>query len=132
MTAALLRIVPLPRPAAGEFDRLEGDALAKLDEGRGVETTGRLSFADIEGLPAVLADTRAAFLVVKTGQGNLTRMLVTPAFRKSPEGETGGDGARRGREDGEGRGDDPRPRPRSVRHVRARQVGLAAAPGARA
>ncbi len=72
---------------AGEFDRIEGDTLARLVQSEGVQRRERLNFADIENLPPVLSDARSAFLVVKTGQGNYARVLVTPGFRKTPDGD---------------------------------------------
>ncbi len=75
---------------AGEFDRLEGDALAHASQRHeDAKRHESLSFraAHAEQLTPVLSDTRAAFLVVKTGQGNYTRILATPALRKPPGGE---------------------------------------------
>jgi len=76
-----------PPATAGEFDRLEGDALAELAGGGNVTRHERLNFAEIEGLPAVLPETRSAFLLVKTGQGNYARVLASAGLQKPPEGE---------------------------------------------
>jgi hypothetical protein len=43
-----------------------------------------LTFGEIEALPQVLKDVRDALLIVKTDQGNLARVLVSPGFRKRP------------------------------------------------
>jgi hypothetical protein len=81
-------LVVLARTAtSGEFDRLEGEQLAALARGPASKTHTSLTIGEIEALPAALSDTRATFLVVKTDQGNLARLLVTPAFRKPPKGE---------------------------------------------
>ncbi|WP_422925242.1 ExbD/TolR family protein [Singulisphaera sp. PoT] len=69
---------------ADEFDRLEGEALASLRKSGDVASHKRLSIVDLDALPTALADVRSAFLIVKTDQGNLARLLVSPAFRKQP------------------------------------------------
>jgi hypothetical protein len=71
----------------GEFDRVEGDLLGRIVAGDGVTPRQSLGLRAIEGLPAALRDTRSAFLIVKTGQGNLARILAVPGLRKPPEGE---------------------------------------------
>jgi hypothetical protein len=70
---------------ADEFDRIEGDVLARIVQGEGVQSHATLSLKELDSLPAVLRDTRASFLVVKTGKGNTTRLLATPALRKSED-----------------------------------------------
>ena len=70
----------------GEFDRIEGDTLRAITRSADAKRRERLSMNDIEDLPAVLRDTRSAFLVVKTDRGNYTRMLVSQALRKPPGG----------------------------------------------
>jgi hypothetical protein len=71
--------------AGGEFDRIEGDRLATLARSPGAKSHTSLTIGAIEALPAGLADTRAAFFVVKTDQGNTTRLLAAPALRKPPK-----------------------------------------------
>ena len=71
----------------GEFDRLEGDVLATVTQSDAAKRRPALGFQELDALPSVLADTRSAFFVVKTGQGNYTRLLASPALRKPPEGE---------------------------------------------
>lgn len=83
-------VVLLLSHAAGadEFGRLEAerlDALARRDDAR---AQARLTFGELEALPAVLRETRAAFLIARTDKGNLVRLLVTPALRK-PSKEDG-------------------------------------------
>lgn len=71
--------------AADEFDRLEGEALAKVPGvSRKVEA---LSFEELGQIEPVLAGTRAPLVVVKTGRKNLCRLLVTPGLRKEPGSE---------------------------------------------
>lgn len=72
---------------AGEFDRIEGEALARLAASDAAKRTASLSFAQLEALPPALSDSPLAFLVVKTGQGNYARLLVSPALRKPSGGE---------------------------------------------
>ncbi len=72
---------------SGEFDRLEGDGLARATQREDARRHDSLSVSQLERMTPVLADSRAAFLVVKTGQGNYTRILATPALRKPPGGE---------------------------------------------
>lgn len=86
MSAFFVMVAPA---TAGEFDRLEGDALARISKDEHVKRHDRLTFAEIDALPAMLPDHRSAFLVVKTGQGNYARVLVTAGLRKPPEGESG-------------------------------------------
>src|SRR5258708_1030761 len=78
-----------PSLKAGEFDRLEVAELARIFEAGRAIRHERLTVREIGGLPAGLSDTRSAFLVVKTEQGNYTRILATPAFRRSLAGEGG-------------------------------------------
>ena len=46
--------------------------------------TRPLGFRELEALPSVLRDSRSALVLVKTDQGNLARLLVSPGFRKRP------------------------------------------------
>jgi hypothetical protein len=71
----------------GEFDRIEGDRIAGLIQGGDAKAHSMLTIRELEGLPTVLKDTRSAFLVVKTSQGNYARLLAVPALRKPPQGE---------------------------------------------
>ena len=72
---------------AGEFDRLEGDVLAKIPGAEGVAKRDRLGLREVDALPNVLAGERSTFVVVKTGAGNFARILLTPALRKPSGGE---------------------------------------------
>jgi hypothetical protein len=81
----LLAAVLLISPAfADEFDRLEGEALAKVPGGEGVRKREALSFEELGQLEPVLPGTRAPLVVVRTGRKNLCRLLVAPGLRKEP------------------------------------------------
>ena len=86
--AAWCLILTVPSAFGGEFDRLEGDALARIAKSNDSQSHAALSVQELDSLPIGLAETRAAFAVVRTGQGNYARLLVSPALRKS----MGGDG----------------------------------------
>ena len=73
-----------PPLRADDFERLEGRALADAPRNPAASRRDRLSVADLLALPTVLRDTRAAPVVVKTDQGNYTRMIVSPGLRKPP------------------------------------------------
>ncbi len=68
--------------SAGEFERLEGDRLATIAGSDVVKRVGVLTLKELDRFPAVLRDSRSTFLIVKTGLGHYTRMLVSPALRK--------------------------------------------------
>ncbi len=72
---------------AGEFDRLEGAQLAAIAKGTDVIRHQRITMRALDQLPTAFKDTRAPFLIVKTSQKNLARLLVSPALRKPPGGE---------------------------------------------
>ena len=82
---ALLLIASGNGPAvrADEFGRLDGAALFGIPGlASGVKSPSALSYRDLEALPSVLPDERAAFVIVKTDQGNLAKILVSGAFKK--------------------------------------------------
>ena len=68
----------------GEFDRIEGDVIARLIKEGGAQSHKRLTIGEIDALPTVLKESRSAFLLVKTGQGNYSRVLAVAALRKMP------------------------------------------------
>ncbi len=68
--------------AGDEFERIEGETLAKVSKSSDATSHQSLNIGELDALPAVVADSRSAFLVVKTDQGNFARLLVAPAFRK--------------------------------------------------
>ncbi len=86
----MLSVVLLGPPSSArgdEFDRLGGAALAALLSDARTRTHTALGFRELEALPSVLRDTRSALLIVKTDQGNLAQLLVSPGFRKRPGGK---------------------------------------------
>ena len=86
LTVASLAMLFPALTLGGEFDRLEGDRLARLAAGATAKGHERLTVVQIEALPRAFRDERSAFLVVKTGQGNFARVLVSQALRKPPGG----------------------------------------------
>lgn len=67
---------------ADDFDRLEGRTLASVPGAEGVTAHQALRNAEISALPRVLQGMRAPVVVVRTGDGNLARVAITPALRK--------------------------------------------------
>ncbi len=80
----LLLIIPIVGASAraDEFGRLEGAALFDLPGQPGIKSPDSLSYRDLEALPPVLRDERSAFVIVKTDQGNLAKIVVSGAFKK--------------------------------------------------
>jgi hypothetical protein len=79
----LLIVAGIGGPArADEFGRLEGAALFDIPGRTGTRSPAALSYQDMEALPSVLPGERAAFVIVKTDQGNLAKILVSGAFKK--------------------------------------------------
>ncbi len=86
----VLSVILLILPSAtrgDEFDRLGEGALAAILSDVRTRTHSALNFRELEALPAVLRDTRSALLIVKTDQGNLAQLLVSPGFRQRPGGK---------------------------------------------
>lgn len=69
-----------------EFDRIEGQALAAIPTSKTAKQQASLTIGELDALPSVLRDSRAALLIARTGEGNLTRLLVSPALRKPATG----------------------------------------------
>ncbi|MHC5542919.1 ExbD/TolR family protein, partial [Singulisphaera rosea] len=67
-----------------DFDRIEGEVLAGLPKSKDASAHATLTMGEVDALPSILRDSRSAFLVVKTDEENLARMLVAPALRKPP------------------------------------------------
>jgi hypothetical protein len=67
-----------------EFDRIDGEVLRSCLRTSGTRTHAALGFRELEALPSVLRDSRSALFLIKTDQGNLARLLVSPGFRKRP------------------------------------------------
>jgi hypothetical protein len=83
----VLGAVALTTARADEFDRLEGPTLAGVAARADVAPRDALSVAEIGNLPRVFHGLRGAVLVARTGEGNLARMVVSPALRKPPGGK---------------------------------------------
>jgi hypothetical protein len=84
---AILWASGLAMPARGDqFEAIEGKALAEALKGPDAKAVGRLTIADLGAMSSVLKDARGALLAVKTGRGNVARLLVTPELRRAEEG----------------------------------------------
>ena len=68
--------------ASDDFGRLDGALLFDIPGGARSRSPAALSYRDLEALPPVLPDERAPFVIVKTDQGNLAKILVSGAFKK--------------------------------------------------
>ncbi len=79
-------LLVLGSPVLGdEFERLEGEALGAIPKGSRVKAVTLLNQEELGRLPRVLAGIRSTVLVVKTGEGNLARVLVSIARRLPAE-----------------------------------------------
>jgi hypothetical protein len=65
-----------------DFGRLESALFFDLIKATDAHIHARLTFRELESLPAVLRDERNALVIAKTDQGHLAKMLVSPGFRK--------------------------------------------------
>ena len=73
-----------------EFGRLEGPLFFDLIGRPDAHAHPSLTVRELEALPVVLRDERTAFVIVKTDQGNLAKMLVSPGLRKLKPSEKDG------------------------------------------
>ncbi len=80
---ALILLVPAPT-WADQFELLDGQTLNRLLKGPDVAQRRDLSLGEIGAMPARLADSRAALVVVRTEAGNPARLLLVPELRKPP------------------------------------------------
>jgi hypothetical protein len=85
---ALQALCPCLGAWGDEFDRLEPKRLAELATSKDARGHSSLTIGELEALPTALREARSAFLIVRTDQGNLARLLVAPALRK-PAGGSG-------------------------------------------
>ena len=77
-------IVLFSSPAySGEFDRIEGEGLARIARGERVKHRRSLTLKEMDGLPVIFKETRSSFIVIKTGAGNVVKLLVSQALRKA-------------------------------------------------
>jgi hypothetical protein len=65
-----------------EFERLEGASFFDLIQRSDARAHGALTSRQVEALPVVLRSERAAFLIVRTDEGHLAKMLISFGFRK--------------------------------------------------
>jgi len=65
-----------------EFSGIAGPFLPELMRRTDVRSYASLSIGELEARPEVLPRVRSAFLIVKTDEGNLAKLLVSPGFRK--------------------------------------------------
>lgn len=84
LALAYLGLMGLPPVWADEFDRLEGTALTAIPQSRDAQSHESLTLEEIGNLPRALPGIRSALIVATTDQGNLARLLVSPALRKPP------------------------------------------------
>jgi hypothetical protein len=72
-----------PGPArSDDFAALNGAPLFELEGRADSLKRSAIGLRALEALPTVLHDERAAFLLVKTGDGNLAKLLVSSGLRK--------------------------------------------------
>jgi hypothetical protein len=84
-------LIALAKGSRGdEFGRLEGGSFFELMNGTDAHAQPSLTFRELEALPTVLRDERAALVVAKTDQGNLTKILASPGLRKLKTSEKDG------------------------------------------
>ncbi|MDR3639285.1 MAG: biopolymer transporter ExbD [Isosphaeraceae bacterium] len=80
-----LGLTALATARGDEFERIEGDALFGVARNADAKARKALTLGDLDALPTILRDSRSPLLLVKTDQGNVARLLVSPALRK-PQG----------------------------------------------
>jgi hypothetical protein len=73
-----------------EFSRLEGPPFFALPGRPDAHAHTQLTSRELEALPTVLREERAAFVIVKTDQGNLAKVLVSSGLRKLKPSEKDG------------------------------------------
>ena len=74
-----------------EFGRLEGATLLRFDRTGGRACPREFDLPRAGSVcPSVLRDERTAFVIAKTDQGNLAKMLVSPGLRKLKPSEKDG------------------------------------------
>lgn len=78
---------PPPPTRADDFSRLIGPSLFDIPGRPDAKGLARLSLRAIEALPEVVHGERSALILVTTDEGNLAKLLVSPALRL---GATGG------------------------------------------
>jgi biopolymer transport protein ExbD len=69
-----------------EFSRIAGPFAPELIRRSDVRSRVSLTVGELESLPEVLPRMRSALLIVKTDEGNLAKLLVSPGLRKGKPG----------------------------------------------
>jgi hypothetical protein len=85
---ALLVFFSISPSRGDEFDRLGSEIVGSLLRDPKTRTHQAIGFRELEGLPTVLHDSRAALVLVRTDQANWAKLLVTPGLRKVPVSKT--------------------------------------------
>jgi hypothetical protein len=90
VTLALLAlaspIIPADQARGDDFSRITGPFLGELLHRADAHTRASLTLAELDNLPEVLPRARAAFLLVKTDEGNAAKLLVSSGLRKPKPG----------------------------------------------
>ena len=74
--------------SADEFERIEGAVLSRIVAEGASDAGESLTVGELAAIRPVLEGERSPLVIVKTGAGNPSRLLVAPALRK-PEGGGG-------------------------------------------
>ncbi len=86
-----MSLIGLPAAEQGdEFSRLEGPHFFALIGRADARARSSLTFRELEALPVVLRNERTAFVIARTDQGNLAKLLVSPGLRKLKPSEKDG------------------------------------------
>jgi biopolymer transport protein ExbD len=89
-TAVLMvvNLVIFTDPARGdEFSQIAGPFVRELVRRDDVRNHVSLTIGELESLPDVLPRVRSEFLIVKTDEGNLAKLLLSPGLRKRKPGD---------------------------------------------
>jgi len=70
-----------------EFSRIAGPFVPELMRRPDARSHASLTVGEIESLPELLPRVRSALLIVKTDEGNVAKLLVSPGLRKGKLGE---------------------------------------------
>src|SRR5207245_1636072 len=82
----LFTCLVLPAAAADEFELYTNRVLSGLPS-EGAPEVASISLADLVKAKPVLAGTSGAFVVVRTNEGNWSKLVVGAAFRKQGASE---------------------------------------------
>ncbi|AGA25564.1 ExbD/TolR family protein [Singulisphaera acidiphila] len=86
LASLVLLAAPALSTRGDDFDRIEGKVLAAIPTSQDAKEQASLTIGEIDALPSALRDARSTLLIARTGQGNLARLLVSPALRKPATG----------------------------------------------